>query len=178
MVRDIGEALEHNPKAEGKIYQPPCNYKCNDWSGKKQSCFYAQVSVDSCVAHVSQQLRSVEEQHDMALWRAAESEKAVTPEIVLRSMVKFAYFDVREIAPTNAPEHGLSLLKLANKWTRTNELVRLFNTAVAACKTPTLRPIYFPQYKSKVLPLSQESLGDLLLQLQKILSVMIPPLHR
>lgn len=114
----------------------------------------------------------------MELWQTAEMNKAITSEMVLRSMVKFAHFTVREIAPETSPEYRLSLLKLANKWSRTTELVRKFNEAVAACPTPTVRPVYFPQYESKMLPLPKESLSDIPFQLSKILSLQIPPIHR
>lgn len=139
---------------------------------------FVQAPVDDCVTHVSRKLREVEDLHSMELWRTAEVNKPINSEVLLRAMVKFAHFVVRDIAPANAPEHRLSLLKLANKWVRTCELIRQFNAAVAACPSPTLRTIYFPQYESRILPLPKESLADLLLQLQKILNVDIPPIHR
>lgn len=105
-------------------------------------------------------------------------DKAITSEMVLRSMVKFAHFTVREIAPETSPEYRLSLLKLSNKWTRTTELVRKFNEAVASCPSPTVRPIYLPQYESKMLVFPDESLIDLPFQLSRILSISAPPIHR
>ncbi|CDJ66224.1 hypothetical protein, conserved [Eimeria necatrix] len=133
---------------------------------------------DNCVTHISQELREVENSHILELWNTAEMKKAVNSELLLRSMVKFAHFNLREIAPESAPEYRLSLIKLANKWTRTTELIRKFNEAVASCPSPTIRPVYFPQYESKILPLPHESVSDLLFQLRRLLSIEIPPIHR
>ncbi|CDI80159.1 hypothetical protein, conserved [Eimeria acervulina] len=137
-----------------------------------------EAAADACVAHISRELQAIEDLHALDLWRRAEMDKAITSEMVLRSMVKFAHFTVREIAPETSPEYRLSLLKLSNKWTRTTELVRKFNEAVASCPSPTVRPIYLPQYESKMLVFPDESLIDLPFQLSRILSISAPPIHR
>ncbi|CDI85590.1 hypothetical protein, conserved [Eimeria praecox] len=98
---------------------------------------FEEASVEACVAHISRELQEIEDLHVWELWRTAEMGKAITSEMVLRSMVKFAHFTVREIAPNTSPEYRLSLLKLTNKWSRTTELLRKFNEAVASCSDPT-----------------------------------------
>ncbi|CDJ46071.1 hypothetical protein, conserved [Eimeria brunetti] len=96
-----------------------------------------EASGDPCVTHISRELQEIEDLHALELWRTAEMDRAITSEMVLRSMVKFAHFRIREIAPETSPEYRLSLLKLANKWSRTTELLRKFNEAVASCPNPT-----------------------------------------
>ncbi|OEH79822.1 hypothetical protein cyc_08139 [Cyclospora cayetanensis] len=136
------------------------------------------ASYDDCANHISQKLNELENLHSLELWHMAESSKPINSELLLRSMVKFAHFALRDIAPVKAIEYRGSLLKLANKWSRTTELIREFNQAILTCSTAMLPPIYFPQYRSRALDMVRNPLNDLLSQLRTILALAIPPIHR
>lgn len=138
----------------------------------------SQNDVSSCLQEISSTLSSKEWHYAKALWWFVEVDHTVNAEAFVRSYVKYAFFALPEIAPSNESEYLPSLTKLANKWIRTTELFQDFNAAAASCRVPALRTIYFPQFQSKRLSAPDQNAVQLIEQLRFILELRISCVHR